>query len=175
MLMCLMCEVAEKALVSLPRPLTAYDELLFPGGAGHQAIKITAGLHRQTWVSGIPMFVDVHISNTSRKTIKRIELQLERATVYFNSAGAATNSEATNHLRLPDRTEKEIMLRAVVKKSRHGWEGIPPQSHEAQTRDLDVPVGLVTIETGAWLVELSKSPAAYSDSCNGSEEADAHF
>ncbi|MCJ1301453.1 hypothetical protein MMC08_004253 [Hypocenomyce scalaris] len=138
----------EKALVSLPNPLTAYDELLFPGGDGHQAIKITAGLHRQTWVSGIPMFVDVHISNTSRKTIKRIELQLEKATVYFDSAGAATNCEATNHLRLPDRTEKEIVHRAVVKKSRHGWEGIRPQSHEAQTRDLDVPGGLVTIDTG---------------------------
>lgn len=63
---------AEKALVSLPNSLIACDELSFPGGAQHQMVQLTAGLHRQTWVCGIPMFVDVHISTTSRKTIKEL-------------------------------------------------------------------------------------------------------
>lgn len=139
---------AEKALLSLPNPLTAYDELPLPG-AEPQVIKLTAGLHRQTWVSGIPMFVDVHISNTSRKTIRRVELQLEKATFYFDHAAASTTTEAANHLRYPNRTEKEIVQKVALKKARNGWKGIPPQSHEVRTDDIIVPAGLVTIDAGA--------------------------
>ena len=152
---------AEKAFVSLPSPLTAYDDISFSNGASSQAIKLTAGLHSQTWVSGIPILVDVHISNTCKKTIKRVELQLEKATFYFDHAAAFTTTEAANHLRYPDRTEKEIVPKVVTKKARHGWKGVPPQSYELRTRDIDVPSGLVTIDAGAWLVELSKSSATW--------------
>ena len=41
-------------------------------------IEVTAGLHRQVWVSGTSIYVDVHIVNNSRKTITKFELQLER-------------------------------------------------------------------------------------------------
>jgi hypothetical protein len=39
---------------------------------------MTAGLHRQVWVSGSNIFVDIHIANGSRKTIKKLDLSLER-------------------------------------------------------------------------------------------------
>jgi hypothetical protein len=45
---------------------------------GIKVIRVTAGLHRQVWVSGTRIYVDVHIVNESRKIIKKIELQLER-------------------------------------------------------------------------------------------------
>lgn len=69
---------AEKALMSLPSPLTASDEWVKPRDASVEVVRVTAGLHRQVWVSGTSIYVDVHISNSSRKTIRRIELQLER-------------------------------------------------------------------------------------------------
>jgi hypothetical protein len=64
--------------MSLPSPLTASDDYTRQRVDGVETIKITAGLHRQVWVSGTNIFVDVYIVNSSRKTVKRLELQLER-------------------------------------------------------------------------------------------------
>jgi hypothetical protein len=69
---------AEKALMSLPSPLTASDEYVKPRDNTVEIVRVTAGLHRQVWVSGTSIYVDVHIANNSRKMIKKIELQLER-------------------------------------------------------------------------------------------------
>lgn len=64
--------------MSLPSPLTASDEWVKPRETTLEVVRVTAGLHRQVWVSGTSIYVDVHIANNSRKTIKKIELQLER-------------------------------------------------------------------------------------------------
>lgn len=69
---------AERALASLPSPLTVSDELLLHHGSLLEVIRLTAGVHRQVWVSGTSIFVDVHIANSSRKILKKIELQLEQ-------------------------------------------------------------------------------------------------
>jgi hypothetical protein len=69
---------AEKALRSLPSPLTASDEQSFSRTGLLETTKMTAGLHRQVWVSGSSIFVDIHIANGSRKTIKKLDLSLER-------------------------------------------------------------------------------------------------
>jgi hypothetical protein len=69
---------AEKALMSLPSPLTASEEWIKPRETTIEAVRVTAGLHRQVWVSGTSLYVDVHVANNSRKTVKKIELQLER-------------------------------------------------------------------------------------------------
>jgi hypothetical protein len=70
--------LAEKALMSLPSPLTASDEWVKARDATVEVVRVTAGLHRQVWVSGTSIYVDVHVVNNSRKAIKKIELQLER-------------------------------------------------------------------------------------------------
>jgi hypothetical protein len=70
--------VAEKALVALPSPLTASDEYVRSRDGTVEVVHVTAGIHRQVWVSGTSIFVDVHIANKSRKTIKKLEMQLER-------------------------------------------------------------------------------------------------
>jgi hypothetical protein len=64
--------------MSLPSPLTASDEYTRPRDSSVEVVKVTAGLHRQVWVSGTTIYVDVHVANNSKKNIKRIELQLER-------------------------------------------------------------------------------------------------
>jgi hypothetical protein len=64
--------------MSLPSPLTASDEWIRPREITIDVIRVTAGLHRQVWVSGTSIYADVHIANNSRKSIKKIEMQLER-------------------------------------------------------------------------------------------------
>jgi hypothetical protein len=64
--------------MSLPSPLTASDEYFCHRDGPIESIKVTAGLHRQVWVSGTIIFVDVRIANNHKKSIKRLELQLER-------------------------------------------------------------------------------------------------
>jgi hypothetical protein len=64
--------------MSLPSPLIASDEWVKPRDNSIELVRVTAGLHRQVWVSGTSIYVDVHIVNNSRKVIKKIELQLER-------------------------------------------------------------------------------------------------
>jgi len=64
--------------MSLPSPLTASDEWIKARESTLDIVRVTAGLHRQVWVSGTSIYVDVHIANNSRKMIKKIELQLER-------------------------------------------------------------------------------------------------
>lgn len=69
--------------MSLPSPLTASDEYIRHRENGIETIKVTAGLHRQVWVSGTNIFVDVHIANKSKKVVKRLELQLERDVLFY--------------------------------------------------------------------------------------------
>jgi len=80
--------------------------------------------------------------------VKKIELQLERATSFFYHAAASTNVEVGTHLRLPDRTEREVLAKRSTKKARHGWQGILPQSQDVGTYFVDIPPGLATIDTG---------------------------
>jgi hypothetical protein len=69
---------AEKALMSLPSPLTVSDEYIRYRDGPTENVKVTAGLHRQVWVSGTNIFVDIKIANNAKKPIKRLELHLER-------------------------------------------------------------------------------------------------
>ena len=136
--------------MNLPDPLTAADEIYFSRFGTHDMIKLTAGIHRQIWVSGVALFVDVHISNSSQKTVKRLELQLERAVTFYHHAAASTDAEVASHLRLPDRTEKAVVARCSSNRQHHGWQGIPPQSQDVRTYSLDIPPGLATIDTGTF-------------------------
>ena len=75
--------LAEKALMSLPSPLTSNETFSMRRSNGLETITIKAGIHRQVWVSGTSVFVDVCIENESRKPVKKIELQLERAVLCY--------------------------------------------------------------------------------------------
>jgi len=78
-----MPSVAEKALMSLPSPLTASDQYRSNRSKDDESVIVTAGLHRQVWVSGTSIFADVHVVNSSQKLIKKLELQLERIVLCY--------------------------------------------------------------------------------------------
>ena len=119
-----------------------------------QTIKLTAGLHRQTWISGYLIFVDIHIDNKSSKAINRVELQLEKTTIYHSYPAPSTNAGSADVLRLPDHRQTEIIVRKDVA---DGFQGVPSLSQELRTCHLELPTGLVSIETGVYL-HLKTSP-----------------
>ncbi|CAD6585400.1 MAG: hypothetical protein ASARMPRED_002147 [Alectoria sarmentosa] len=135
----------EKALVNLSSPLLVVDEMILSKRYSKQTVKLTAGLHRQTWISGYLIFVDIHIDNKSSKDVKKVELQLERTTLCHRYPAPSTNAGSADVLRLPDHRQTEIVVR---KESAHGFQGVPSLSQDFRTCQLELPTGLVSIETG---------------------------
>ncbi|EXJ89039.1 hypothetical protein A1O3_02103 [Capronia epimyces CBS 606.96] len=139
----------EKALASLASPLLAADTLYLTREPEIQMVKLTAGLHRQTWVNGAMIFIDVHIVNNTAKSIKKIDVQLEKTTLWYTHAPAGTMGKTANHLRLPRRTDTEIVSGSTLKKG-ISWTGVIPHSSEVRTTELEAPRGHVTISTGRY-------------------------
>ena len=133
--------VDPKALVNLSNPLVVSDEL----NISRQPIFVTAGIHRQTWVGGYLLFVDIRIDNRSNKAVRRIELQLERVTIFHTHTAPALGKASAGQLRMPDEIHKEILARKNILAS-GGY--IRPRSHDFRTAQLELPSGLASIESG---------------------------
>ena len=138
---------AEKALVNLSDPLLAVDEMPMSKRYSTETVKLTAGLHRQTWISGYPVFVDTHIENKSSRGVKKMELQLEKTTLFHKYPAPSTDAGSADVLRLPDHRETEIVVR---KDLADGFHGVRSLSQDFRTCQLELPIGLVSIETGVW-------------------------
>ena len=138
--------IAEKALVSLPSPLTASDEHILHRGDTKERIIVTAGLHRQVWVSGTNIFADVHIINNSHKTIKKLELQLERIILCYRHTVAATLEMSASQARLFDQLERTIVCKTSIKRGTQGWNGVLPYTTDLRTCNLELPRGHATIK-----------------------------
>ncbi|KAF2712895.1 hypothetical protein K504DRAFT_478886 [Pleomassaria siparia CBS 279.74] len=140
----------EKALISLPSPLTASDEWMKAREFTVEVVRVTAGLHRQVWVSGTSIYVDVHIANNSRKVVKNIELQLERDILCYKHAAASTMEKSASQARIFDSNERSILSKAVTKHGTAGWNGVPAHSTHIRTCDLEVPRGHATVKCGKY-------------------------
>ena len=122
---------------------------------------MTAGLHRQTWISGYTIFVDIHIINSSRKAVRCIELQLEKVTAFYKVAAASTDETSADLLRLPDHCEKEIVRKWAMKESRDGWQNVKAHSDDIRTCQLELPSGLVSIDTGTYPTLIIACPSLH--------------
>lgn len=127
----------EKALASLPSPLLASETLSFSSGPEVHSVKLTAGLHRQTWVNGSRIFVDTHIVNSSLKVVKKIEVQLEKRTLWYTHAAAGTAEKSASYLRLPRKSDTEIISTVTLKKGKE-FDGVGENAAEVRTMDLRV-------------------------------------
>lgn len=136
-----------KALASLPAPLVATEALQLATSPGPQSVKVSAGLHRQIWVSGNSIFVDIHIVNKSDRCLKKLEVELQRSLLWYDHAAAGTGRENADHLRIHKRQDCATVNTAVIKRSK-SWHGILPHSSEVRTCQIDVPRGQVTVSTG---------------------------
>ena len=131
--------------MNLLSPLLATDELHVPKAGISSSIRLTAGLHRQTWISGYVLFVDVLIDNRSRKPVNKIEIQLEKGTLLYDSAAASTETGSANALRLPDHYTKETIKTLTMSGPQ---DVVAPQSETIRTCRLELPVGLASIDIG---------------------------
>lgn len=137
---------AEKALLNLPNPLVVTDDVQSSHRDSLDTVTLTAGLHRQTWISGYPLFVDVRIANRGSKLVRKVELQLERSTFVYAHAAPSNETDLADTLRLPSKCEKEILVKAICP----GWE-VLGQSNDLRTCSLPLPSGLVSVDAGKLL------------------------
>ena len=152
--------------MSLPSPLTASDGYVRHGANTIETIAITAGLHRQVWVSGTTIFVDVHIANNCKKSIKRLELQMERDILCYkhasqlelffetspnsSQAAASTLEKSASQARIFDHNERTVLNKTVLKQGQGGWNGVAAHSSDVRTCDLEVPRGHATVKCGKY-------------------------
>ncbi|KAI4116033.1 MAG: hypothetical protein LQ345_003474 [Seirophora villosa] len=133
----------EKALVNLSNPLVVTDEMQSSHRGSLETVTLTAGVHRQTWISGYPLFVDVRVQNRSSKAVRRIEVQLERSIFIYAYAAPSVDRGLGDTLRLPDKCEKDIICNAACP----GWQ-VAGGSQDLKTCGLFVPSGLVSVDAG---------------------------
>ena len=136
---------AEKVLVNLKYPLSVSDEFCLSKKSSVQVIKLTAGLHRQTWISGYPVFIDIHIENRSEKDVRRLDLQLEKTVLFHSYSAPSAAAKLTDTLRVPDTLQRETIASRQVT---DGWQSVHAMAQDLRTCQLDLPTGLVSIETG---------------------------
>lgn len=136
--------------MSLPSPLTASDDYIRHHESSVETIRVTAGLHRQVWVSGSNIFVDIHVANHSRKSIKRVELQLERDILCYKHAAASTLEKSASQARIFDSNERTILTKVSFKQGVNGWIGIPAHATDVRTYDLELPSGHATVKCGKY-------------------------
>lgn len=136
-----------KALASLPSPMIASESLSLSRIPGPQSIILSAGLHRQIWVSGSSIFVDIHVVNKSDRSLKKLEIELQKSFLWYDHAAAGTGEKDASHLRIPKRQDSEVVSVTTIKKSKD-WKGVLPNASEVRTCQIDVPRGQVTVSTG---------------------------
>ena len=135
-------------MTNLPEPLTASDTTMLSKTLPFEEASLTARLNREVWASGMSLFVDLLISNRSRKTVKKVNLLLERTVMLFHHAPAEITRGVQRHSRLPDRVIKKVVTANTIERTKHGWHGISPHSKDERTWLLDIPSFLSTIPTG---------------------------
>ena len=140
----------DKALTSLSSPLTAADELRLTHFGRSESVKLTAGVHRQVWVSGSSVFVDVHIANKSHKHVKRLELSLERNILCYKHAPASTREKSASQARIFESNEQTMINRLLLKPGAQSWNGLDPYSSETRTYELELPRGHATVHCGKY-------------------------
>lgn len=140
----------EKALTSLSSPLTAIDEISIPRFGRCDTLKVTAGLHRQVWVSGSSIFVDVHIANRTHKPVKRLELTLERDILCYKHAPAGTREKSASQARIFESNEQSIITRSSLKPGQQRWNGVQQHTSETRTCELELPRGHATVRCGKY-------------------------
>ncbi|KAF2231316.1 hypothetical protein EV356DRAFT_535589 [Viridothelium virens] len=140
----------EKALMSLPSPLTATDTFSMRRTTGLENITVEAGLHRQVWVSGTSVFVDVSVDNNSRKPVKKVGLQLERAVLCYKHAAASTSEKSAGQARIFDSNERIVLSKSYFKHGTNGWNEFAAFTTNARTFELALPRGHATVRCGKY-------------------------
>lgn len=136
----------ERALSSLVSPLVVSDELALQRWAGLETLRLTVGLHRQVWVSGGSIFADVYLSNKTHKSVKRLDLKLERVVLTYKHGAAASVEKR----RVFDTKDSLIVAHGVQRQGTNGWAGVEAYTSDTRTCELEVSRGHATVRCGKY-------------------------
>lgn len=111
---------------------------------------LTASLRREHWFSGLPLHVDVTVTNDSRRHVRCVELVIEQTVTQFANP-------LTEHL---ERVEKRIVAKKSVRircSRTHRSEklllnSLGLRAGFERTWMMDVPKGLATVDTGPFVI-----------------------
>jgi hypothetical protein len=140
----------ERALTSLPSPLVASNELSLQRWGTVETLNLTAGLYRQVWVSGSSIFVDLHVSNKTRKPVKRVELSLERDILCYRHAAAATLERTSGQARISESNDRLVLAKSTHRNGCDGWSGTEAYTSDARTCELPISRGHATVKCGKY-------------------------
>ncbi|KAI9680902.1 MAG: hypothetical protein M1829_000982 [Trizodia sp. TS-e1964] len=141
----------EKALLSLPTPLTATDEYISAPAHRPEKISITAGMHRKTWVSGTSLWIDIFVANYSSKGMKRMEVQLQRHVLFYTHTSATMLDPTASQERIPYGNEMKVISKIISRATAHGtWRGVPPYTSESMSCEVSIPRGHLSIRPGRY-------------------------
>lgn len=103
-------------------------------------------------MNSYPVFVDIHIDNRSSKDVKKVEMQLEKAILFHDYSAPSANTKTTSTLRVPDHVQKEIIVSSQLSGD---FDGVCALSQDFRTCQMQLPTGLVSIETGTYSTTCS--------------------
>ncbi|KAM0792187.1 hypothetical protein ACM66B_004884 [Microbotryomycetes sp. NB124-2] len=115
------------------KPLVASEsKSLFMGGNGK--VKVTAKLHRRSWVAGQRCYVDLSVENGSSKKIKTLTLSLIRSTTILRPrpylgtqvvpAALASDPEYDNQGGVPTQTTKKKVAESSLEMGKKASKGV---------------------------------------------------
>lgn len=124
---------------------------LFRGGSGK--VDMTASLHRLHWIAGQQCYINVSVTNRTKKTIKSLTLSLLRSTVIFKP-DLRLDALAGNHDVDPDAcqtsTSQKQVSESVLEMGQRGarghasakgwWTGVSPGEHLNFSHFIALPV-----------------------------------
>ncbi|ORY82147.1 hypothetical protein BCR37DRAFT_37436 [Protomyces lactucae-debilis] len=145
------CLNPTKALIPTPAPIDASEEGKLRFG-GKETLKIAARIHRPSWIAGQTAFVEVHITNDSKRKVNKIQLDLVRHLSFFKNSAATAGFQSVD-CRVPERTlTKTISSNATSIKSDKSnnayWKGVKHGGRDTIQCQIHVPADELSIQAG---------------------------
>jgi len=138
----------ETALLPLDVPLLSTEEHSLRWG-GHKTLKVTAGLHRATWVSGTAAYVDVNIVNNTNRKVKCIRCKLRRHIVAYKNSVPLSENRSAGHLRVPSWIERKTLSHSELNIGTR-WRGVKGSQLDVITCEIDIPRNQLSVNMGRY-------------------------
>ncbi|KZT05844.1 uncharacterized protein LAESUDRAFT_743615 [Laetiporus sulphureus 93-53] len=155
-------------LAPAPRPLQAATSKSLSVLSNGSKVKLTALMHRLTWVAGQRCYVDVSVINETKKTVKTLTLTLIRTTTIFRPKPAldAGSVRSVDLDACQTSTMHKLLAETVLEMAQRGtkghasakgwWTGVGPGKELAFSHYILLPAEALSIIRGRLLeVEYS--------------------
>ena len=110
-------------------------------------VRLTATVRRDRWVAGLPLFVDVAVTNGGARRVRRLDLALEQTRTVFSHVVEGVVEQATTRMVGRQRFHAGWIARGLWANPAHDQPG--PETRDERTWMMDIPRRLATVPPGA--------------------------